>query len=279
MKYIMNRLLAVFLTLMFFLVLKNCYTQNSIGITLGVNISKINYEYSGAYWKDYEPNAESIKNPYLGFRIENLFGESENIKGMFQTGLFVSFSGSEEKYRKHFSVDTTKNQIAQEYYDLGYDTVSIEKSPLEATLNHVYLEVPLNFGIYFKGIKIFTGPYFRIGINGKYKQKVNYKIYASTYDGISLPQIDESYIQTENYKVQFEASGVEKTGFEEDKVYYYFFDFGFNYGIGYQYKSLLLSLHYSMGLQNIVSEVEGYIDPKDVIQENRIYNISISLLF
>jgi len=85
MKYIMNRLLAVFLTLMFFLVLKNCYTQNSIGITLGVNISKINYEYSGAYWKDYEPNAESIKNPYLGFRIENLFGESENIKGMFQT--------------------------------------------------------------------------------------------------------------------------------------------------------------------------------------------------
>ncbi|MCD4698029.1 MAG: hypothetical protein K8S16_17530 [Bacteroidales bacterium] len=279
MNYILTKLFAALLTLLFFLLLSDCYAQNSIGFTGGINFAKIKYEYTGTDWSIYEPNAESVIKPYLGFRIESLFGKSETMKGLFQSGLFVNFTGSKEKYPRYYSEDTLKSQIAQKYYDMGYDNVTIDCISVKGAINLIYFEVPFHFGMYYKGIRVFAGPYFRFGISGNYKREIGYDVYASQNWGGTLPVINKTDTQKDNYKVQFEASRVEKTGLEDDKIYYKIYDFGLNYGIGYQYESLFLSMHWSSGLTNIVAEVEGSVDPNYINQQNRLFNISLTILF
>jgi hypothetical protein len=117
---------------------------------------------------------------------------------------------------------------------------------VEYSLSPIYIEVPVNavysFGSDVVKISLFTGPYFAVGLGG-------YKIIS----GGELKSI-------------MYGSGVNK----DLKI----FDVGLNFGAGINFKGLLISAQYGIGLTNVSSVKTNVSEMK-----NKVIGISISSLF
>lgn len=124
-----------------------------------------------------------------------------------------------------------------------------------------YLEVPVNFAYKINGFQIYAGPYAAIGIGGKNKWDV-------TYDGDS--DADEY-----KFKPVFGEVGEGDLGDDEDA--YSAFDYGLNFGVGYQVGSVLINAGYSLGLGNITPAYEGDNDDRsDYKISNRVISLSVT---
>jgi hypothetical protein len=119
------------------------------------------------------------------------------------------------------------------------DTVDISLSP-------IYIEVPViaiySFGSDAVKISLFAGPYFAWGVGG-------YKIES----GDKLKNISFGSGNNNDLKS---------------------FDIGFNFGAGINYKGLLISAQYGLGLSNLAPVTINYSEIK-----NKVIGISISSLF
>jgi len=119
------------------------------------------------------------------------------------------------------------------------DTVDISLSP-------IYIEVPViaiySFGSDAVKISLFAGPYFAWGVGG-------YKIES----GDKLKNISFGSGKNNDLKS---------------------FDIGFNFGAGINFKGLLISAQYGLGLSNLAP-----VTINDSEIKNKVIGISISSLF
>jgi hypothetical protein len=117
---------------------------------------------------------------------------------------------------------------------------------VEFSLSPIYIEIPViamySFGTDDIKISLFAGPYFACGIGG-------YKI--------------EPGGEMQNINYGSGANDDLKT-----------FDIGFNFGAGINFRGLLISAQYGIGLANIAPET-AY----DTVMKNKVIGISISSLF
>ena len=105
-----------------------------------------------------------------------------------------------------------------------------------------YLEVPINLVYKIIRVQIFGGPYLALGLGGKAKYD-----YTLTVDGLNVEFEGEN-----KYKPVFGKAECSAT-----TSYFKAFDFGIKGGIGYELKSFVISIAYSLGLRNLQPELKG----------------------
>ncbi|WP_158538724.1 porin family protein [Chitinophaga skermanii] len=100
---------------------------------------------------------------------------------------------------------------------------------VELPVNLVYRQPVGNAGRVFVG----AGPYAGLGVGGNYKYTVNY---------------NGGVVTNNNRSVKFRREG----GSDPTKMYLYPWDFGLNFLVGFEFKSLLtIGANYSLGLNDI----------------------------
>ena len=109
-----------------------------------------------------------------------------------------------------------------------------------------WLEVPMNFAYKMNDFQVYAGPYVAFGLSGKYEW-------------------DDS-----------EGSGSEDLDFgNSDSDDLRGFDYGLNFGLGYQTGNILFNAGYSLGLANLTpNDSDG-----DWKQSNRVISFSVSYFF
>ena len=140
----------------------------------------------------------------------------------------------------------------------------------------IYFEIPINVAAKLElgpgTAQVFVGPYIAFGIAGNH-----YADYTETNDVTS-----ESNPIKKDEKIKFKGNTKDED-WDVDGVHGYLkpFDFGFDFGLGYQWKALLFNFGYNLGLVNIMPKVEDWddYDPKDVKTTNQGIFFNVAWLF
>jgi hypothetical protein len=119
--------------------------------------------------------------------------------------------------------------------------------------------------------QIFLGPYIAFALGGR-----NYYDYTVTMKDGSK----ETYKGDEKIGVKGEVTD-EDLDVEGVGKYVRPFDFGFDFGIGYQWKALLFNLGYNLGIANLTPNYKGgeNFDPKDFKTTNQGIFFNVAWLF
>ncbi|MCK4569874.1 MAG: PorT family protein [Bacteroidales bacterium] len=125
-----------------------------------------------------------------------------------------------------------------------------------------YFELPVNLAagldVGSGQLQLFLGPYIGVGISGWIISD-----YTITYtDGSSDTEDD-------NMEIIFKDK-LKKEDFKDNAGYMKPIDYGLNFGFGLQFDPVLINVGYSLGLQNLSTEVEDP-DP-DFYNDDKIYN-------
>ncbi|MCT4601496.1 MAG: PorT family protein [Marinifilum sp.] len=126
-----------------------------------------------------------------------------------------------------------------------------------------YLEVPMNFAYKMNKFQLYAGPYVAFGISGKYE-------WEETYNGET---------ESGDYDIVF---GNDSSKEKEDEIMLRGFDYGLNFGVGYQAGSFLFNAGYSFGLANLKPDdksEDSDFDPKDYKISNRVLSFSVAYFF
>lgn len=215
--------------------------QVKFGPKLGLNIANCAFNYK-------ESGDEPDTKMRLAFAIGGVIDYGFSDAFSLQSGLMFSSKG--------FSYDLDKMGDQTFTYD-GYE---------RAILN--YIEMPIHAVYKIKGFQIYAGPYIAFGISGKYKWDYTY-----TMNGQEESEKDDM-------KLKPKMGEVKEGDLDDDEGAYSGLDYGLNFGIGYEIKSILINAGYSLGLGNINPGYEGSeSDKKDYKYSNRVISISAAYLF
>jgi hypothetical protein len=136
-----------------------------------------------------------------------------------------------------------------------------------------YLEMPIHFVYKMNDFQFFAGPYFAYGIGGKSKIDLTVK-----EDG------ETDSLQAEA-DIEAVSGNVEDEDFFDLNVFefvvYKNFDYGLDLGVGYTYDKFLIQMQYSLGMTNIIPQINGStldVD-KDYNLKNRGFSLSVSYFF
>lgn len=230
--------ISLFTIFMLFLI-TTAFPQVRFGVTGGLNLNNISQEYN-----DFSESETEMKLGYhAGFLGEYYFTEMFSL----QSGLMFNTKG--------YQID-----IEEEYEDgEGYSRYRLS-----------YLEVPFNLTVNTGIFKLFAGPYLAFGIDG-----VNN--YDYTYLQINTGSGDIEVSDDGSNDVHFEREITEDQR-DDDDVYVYPYDVGLNIGLGIESGPILLKAQYSLGLVNMLPELEGDSEFRD---DNRmtLNGISLSVAF
>jgi len=220
------------------------HAQLQFGPKLGLNLANCAFNFKESDW---EPETKMRLAFAFGGVIDYGFSDAFSL----QSGLMFSSKG--------FSYDL--DEISNDYetnYD-GYERFILN-----------YLELPIHAVYKIKGFQIFAGPYLGFGIGGKYK-------WDYTYTDI----FGEKQSEKGDTKLKPKMGEVKEGDLDDDEGAYSGLDYGIDFGLGYQIKSILINAGYSLGLGNInpKSEDSSKDDRKDYKFSNRVISISVSYLF
>ena len=141
-----------------------------------------------------------------------------------------------------------------------------------------YFEIPINFAGKLElgpGVaQIFVGPYIAFALAGR-----NYYDYQFTnMQGTTTEKGDTKIMMTGTVTQEdYDTEGV--GGFMRP------FDFGFDFGLGYQWKALLFNVGYNLGIANLTPDIEAAVldgesyDPKDFKNTNQGIFFNVAWLF
>jgi hypothetical protein len=227
----------------------------------------------------------------MKFDIESEYGDEPETKGNmgFHIGLITDISLSENTVslqpallysNKGYSVDYEK-MLDDAFDDQGLDMDDYEGY---ARMNYNYIELPINIVYKNSGFQLSAGPYVAMGLGGNFKHDFTFKV-----DEVRFHSDD--FFEKDTYKLEPVSGKVDDDRYEEyiddEDVFelYRAFDFGLNFGIGYQVKSVLFNAGYSFGLVNLTPkyDADDYDMDEDytegVIQKNRVFTFSVSYFF
>lgn len=218
------------------------HAQFQFGPKLSLNIANCAFNFKESDW---EPETKMRLAYAFGGVIDYGFSDAFSL----QSGLMLSSKG--------YSIDLDKMGDETDTYD-GY---------WRNILN--YIELPMHAAYKIKGFQIYAGPYIAFGIGGKSKQD-----YTITLNG-------EKHKEKDDVKLKPKMGEVKEGDLDDDEGAYSGFDYGLNFGLGFQIKSILINAGYSLGLGNIYPKIEGESkdDRKDFKFSNRVISISVSYLF
>jgi hypothetical protein len=240
------------------------FAQVKFGIKAGGNVCNMKFDIDSEYGDEPETKVK------MGFHI-GLITDISLIENTLSLQPSLLFSN------KGFSYDF------EEILDDGFDDEGIDMDDYEgyARMNYNYIELPINIVYKNSGFQVSAGPYFAIGIGGKYKHDFSFEA-----DGVDFDSDD--FYDEDTYKLESVFGKVDDDRYEDflddDDVFdlYRAFDFGLNFGIGYQVKSVLFNVGYSFGLGNLTPkfDADDYDMDEDAtkgyIQKNRVFTFSVS---
>ncbi|MBK8806712.1 MAG: outer membrane beta-barrel protein [Bacteroidales bacterium] len=258
----MNRfyLLLIFIVFVFS---RQAFAQVKFGIKAGGNLSTIKFDIDKSYGTAYVSKFKG------GFHVGIITDISllENTLSL-QPALLYSKKGCSIDYEK------TMEEFFK-YYGLNLD-VSNYKGYF--VINYNYIEVPINFVYKKSGFQILAGPYFVIGLSGSSKQDFSYEVFGKEYDS-------EDFFDKKSYtlkpvfgKFEYDELEMYLDKFNTDGLFRAF-DFGINFGVGYQLNKVLFNVNYSLGLVNCVPKFTDETIPVIDIRKNRVLNFSVSYFF
>ncbi|MBP6872275.1 MAG: PorT family protein [Bacteroidales bacterium] len=224
----------------------------------------------------------------MKFNIDSEYGDEPEtkVKMGFHVGLITDISLSENTLslqpsllfsNKGYSIDF-EEMLDDEFDDEGIDMDDYEGY---ARMNFYYIELPINFVYKINGFQVSAGPYVALGIGGKFKHDFSFEADGEDFNS-------DDYFDEDTYKLKPIYGKVDDDIYEdylddEDIIdLYRAFDYGLNFGIGYQVKSVLFNVGYSLGLGNLTPAFDAdYYDmdedyTKNVIQKNRVISFSVS---
>ncbi len=223
--------------------------QISFGPKVGFNLSK------------YATNFEDPDNePYLRSRLGPSIGGVMDMQILdflsFQPSVLFSIKGTAQNMKK-----TSDNHPNHTYEGYNRDRV-------------MYMEIPVNFAGKMElgpgTAQVFLGPYFAFAMGGRN----NYDYTVKKLDGTTETIVGDEKIKFRNdvSVADQEIEGV--ASFQKP------FDFGFDFGIGYQWEQLLFNVGYQVGISNLMPDYAGGdFDPKDFKFSNRSLFFNVAWLF
>ena len=167
----------------------------------------------------------SLTNASLDKDMSQITGKlSYHSKGGFMAGIAVGMPLGGERFSLQPELLFHQKGYVSNYSSSG------ESSKYSITLN--YLDLPVMARVHFGSVRLSAGPYFALGISGKYKG-------SNTYGG-----------QTQERKgdVKFDK---EPSGYIGSDIYYNAFDFGLAAGAGVNIRSIVIDLRFGLGLLDI----------------------------
>lgn len=212
-------------------------------------------------------NAQLTFGPKIGGNLSKLtWKEGENnesdpnyeYKPGWQIGGIIDFQLCEQfSIRPGVSVNKLSTQ-----YKTEYAITEDEETSYTAT----YIQVPLDFVVSLPlsayHLKLSVGPYFQRGISGKVVKKSGN---TSNEKEILFKEIPENYNSADG------------------DVYANPWDYGINFGIGYQIEYFLISFQYGLSLSNYSPkyevEPENYNRNEEAIERWSNFTFSLAYLF
>lgn len=162
--------------------------------------------------------------------------EKNNILATFNAGILGRFGLSKTVDLESGVLLTGHGSKAETYFNGGADYV-------KTTFNPLYIEVPLNLVVKVpmvktNGLFFHAGPYIAIGVGGKSKTDSKLgPLTSSSSNSIKFSKDDPFTSQQDD------------AAYDKLKR----FDFGMNFGGGFQFEHLLLKVNYGLGLAKINS--------------------------
>jgi len=242
------------LSLAFCLIGGTAFTQISFGPKAGLIFAK--------YGQNYK---DSDDEDYLQFRTGPSIGAVMDMTILdflsFQPSVLFSIKGTSHDLKKWSDKHANRSRE-------GYDRDRV-----------MYLEIPLNFAGKLElgpGVaQIFVGPYIAFALGGR-----NYYDYKETTvgGGTTTEKGDTKILMT---------GTVTQEDIDTDGVGGYMrpFDFGFDFGLGYQWKAFLFNIGYNLGIANLTPNVDAAVldgqpyDPKDFKNTNQGIFFNVAWLF
>ncbi|MEP7163072.1 MAG: porin family protein [Ferruginibacter sp.] len=183
--------------------------------------------------------------------------EKNNMLPTFNVGLMHRFGLAPYAAIETGLLFTGKGSKAETYFNGGNDNY------IKTKFNPLYLEVPLNFVLKMpmdksSGFFLNAGPYATVGIAGKAKSESKILTITSTSEKNIKFSNDDPF-----------TSEQDDAGYDKLKR----FDFGLNFGGGFEFKHLILKANYGMGLTKINS-TQGDNDTDD---KNKFRTVSFSV--
>lgn len=240
------------------------FSQVKFGFKAGGNVCNMKFDIDSEYGDEPETKVK------MGFHI-GLITDISFIENTLSLQPSLLFSN------KGFSYDF------EEMLDDAFDDEGMDMDDYEgyARMKYNYIELPINLVYKNSGFQVSAGPYVAIGIGGRFKHDFSYEV-----DGMDFESDD--FYDEDTYKLESVFGKVDDDRYEDylddDDVYdlYRAFDFGLNFGIGYQVKSVLFNVGYSVGLGNLTPkyDADDYDMDEDAtkgyIQKNRVFTFSVS---
>ncbi|MEN8137695.1 MAG: porin family protein [Bacteroidota bacterium] len=211
--------------------------QIKYGVKGGLNLSDIAQNL-----KDSDEEMDTKMR--IGYHIGATVDYTINEKVSLQSGLLLTSKG--------FKVEDSESEAG---FSADYKVSGIVN----------YLEIPVHFAYKINDFQIYAGPYLAFGVGGKFKTE-----YSLTFNGNTESDSDET-------KLKPVFGEVAEGDLEEDEGAYNAFDYGLNFGIGYQVGPVLLNAGYSLGLGNFVPKYENS-DNEDKVS-NRVISVSATYFF
>ena len=242
-----NYLLRSFLLIALLAISLEMQAQVKYAVKVGVNMGEIKHIPKGEFFI-YTDTKKQL-GYHFGVTVDWMLKD----KIGFQTGFMF--------YRKGYDTDFNKRR-----YYLGpatiVDFVGVEG---EEKFTTNYLEVPLNFTYKIKDFQIYTGGYIARGISGK--RQWDFSSVSGEFSGEN------------DFKPVLEE--VKEGELTADEFAFYAFDYGLNFGAGYQIGPILFNFGYSLGLGNSTAEEEEErrYDNREILKRsNRVFSLSMSYI-
>ncbi len=190
--------------------------------------------------------------PKLGLNISKVYGDEVDIaknKIGFQAGGMLN-----AEVNDYFAIrpELLFNNVGTLFKDTYFNM----------KLNTNYLSLPVNFvGQYpindkFK-LQAFAGPYAALGLGGKMKREIT--------------DPSNPFNETADIKMKKVPSEI-----NDNSLYLNGWDFGINFGIGFQYTSLVFTANYGLGLTSIEPHYKNSDEESHRGDDGKIYNKNIT---
>lgn len=212
----------------------------SFGVKAGLNVNSI-----GQSVEDSDDKLATTLNTGFHIGLVMDYGFSESLS--FTTGLTYISKG-----------------VSRDLEDGFGDGVSADGS---SSITWNYLEIPLHITYKVNDLQVFAGPYIGLGLNGKIVND-----FTITGNGADPFVVDEEITVKPVY------GEINESDLEEDEGAFNGLDFGLNIGAGYQVGPVLISLGYSLGLNDLEPKFEGEDKDDDKIT-NRVISLSGAYMF
>ncbi len=130
-----------------------------------------------------------------------------------------------------------------------------------------YLEIPFHITYKVNDLQMFAGPYIGLGLGGKLVDD-----FTITSNGGDTFVVDEESTFIAAY------GEISPGDLEDDEEVFNGMDFGLNIGVGYEVGPVLISLGYSLGLNDLEPKFEGRDKDDDKVL-NRVVSLSGTYMF